>query len=274
MKNESKRFDRILDSLLYESRELALPYLLEWISKHPKSRDTQRLLIELLIEEGSDYYADLLWTWCKSNAKKSDILNVMTILITTDGQVPADIVAYARDWLNNNENHSLWVNVFFRTLGKSNFEEQLRMLNHWRPKLSELSLSTAIGIIGKSTEASKQETVWTEISKCIPEVPISKIKKDMASNSMPTISFALAREVATGDSQAVERAKAWLTTRYLEFRWSPLHANRGEVIEALLMVSPEDELVVKEAERWLQKRPERHIESIYQRVNAQYNQHR
>ncbi len=271
---ESKRFDRILDSLLYDSRELALPYLLEWISRHPKSRDTQRLLIELLIEEGSDYYADLLWTWCKSNAKKSDILNVMTILITTDGQVPADIVAYARNWLNNNENHSLWVNVFFRTLGKSNFEEQLRMLNHWRPKLSELSLSTAIGIIGKSTEASKQETVWTEISKCIPEVPISKIKKDMASNSMPTISFALAREVATGDSQAVERAKAWLTTRYLEFRWSPLHANRGEVIEALLMVSPEDELVVKEAERWLQKRPERHIESIYQRVNAQYNQHR
>lgn len=270
---ESKRFDRILDSLLYDARELALPYLLEWISKHPKSRDTERLLVELVIDEGSNYYADLLWTWCKTNAKKSDILNVMTILITTDAQVPADIVAYARNWLNNNENHSLWVNVFFRTLGKSNFEEQLDMLNHWRPKLSELTLSTAIGIIVQSTKASEQETVWTEISHRIPEVSISKIKREVACDSMPTINFPLAREVATGDPQAIERARDWLATRHLEFRWSSLHAYRGEVIEALLTVSSKDELVVKESESWLQKRPERHIEPIYQRVKALYDQH-
>lgn len=115
---------------------------------------------------------------------------------------------------------------------------------------------------------------WTEILKCIPEAPISTIKKNIASDSKPTINFPLAREVATGDPQASERARDWLATLFLEFRWSSLHACRGEVIEALLMVSPEDELVIKEAEHWLQKRPERHVESIYQRVNVLYNQHR
>ena len=88
---ESKRFDRILEILLYDARELALPYFLEWISKHPKSRGAQRLLVELLLDEGSDYYTDLLWTWCKTNAKKPDILNVMTILIT-NSQVSANVV--------------------------------------------------------------------------------------------------------------------------------------------------------------------------------------
>jgi len=272
----SKRFNRVLTSFVYEAPELAAPLIREWVSKHPRSRDAERLLVDVLRQSPSQEYVNLLWTWCKTNSRKSDILDVLTIF-STKFPTPKDTVMYARNWLESNETHSLWTLVFFKAVDRSTLHEQIEIVKHWLHRLSEQEIDTAISIMlrASSTNGINEQSFWSELSKAFDNALISPEKKKRISEEYdkgesahePGSEYPLVRELATRDPKSVRAAKDWLTERRLEWRWTSLHEYRGEIIAALFAVSP-DQFVLDEARSWLEKRPEHYFQALYERVNT------
>lgn len=274
---KSKKFRRILEEIFHEAPELAMPLVHDWVTKHPKSSETQNLLLTLYDVNPSPEIAELLWTWTKTNSPESDILNTTTVL--SNEFPPVDAIAYARNWLDANIHRVPWTAVYISVIRRSSLEEQVELLNRWSDRISEDRLIhfTAQIIIAARDNTIDESTLWMQLSTVRTSLPdFDQFKRKVTdevekiANSQIESQYPIASKVTATDPNSIQIARNWLSTRRLEWRWSSLHEYRGQIIAALLTVSPDD-FVMDEAKRWLERKREFHFDSIYQKVSDLYN---
>lgn len=268
---KSKNYIRIIDGFTYEAPELAAVLLAEWMSTHPKSKDGQRMLTDLLCHLPSQELTDLLWTWSKATNPKSDILDVVAIF-STGFPAPADAVEYAESWLEANEKHSLWIAVLMKVVEQNQVEKQVAILNRWHHRLSARQKASMTAVIVKVVVRANMDGSSIAVALCPELQEIFKQQIETAELlEEPMSEFSLVNQIARKEPLSIQTGKNWLVERRLEWRWSSLHEYRGEIIAALLVSAPDD-FVCEEARRWLDKGSEPLFESLYKKVDALYRQ--
>lgn len=209
---KSKHYLLMLKYLITKAPTAMFPLVRDWVKEHPKSRDAQLLLVDLLCTRPTPEGVELLWRWCQSNNGNSDILNVLTIFHTRL-PVPPDCVLYARGWLASNLTHSLWDGVLLHVLERSNKHEQLQLLSSLLPRLAEEQQCAFVQFMLRleSTEKLDENTMWSEVSQVL-EPPHSLVSGKWSPKRQPA-------------EAQIRKRSPWFRTEHLRTRLPRVNQN-------------------------------------------------
>jgi len=276
---DSKFYSRILDELAESVPEFALPYVCDWISRHPRNKNVERMLMQtLLFDPPLQPYVDLYWGWTKRNMHKADIATLLRAMSLQE-EVPEDILMGLEKWLETNTGNEKWHKAFLKKFWRSSRETQYQMLERWKKELSTDDLVRAIVMILERArmETLDEELVWNDVSKLVCDVipTMDEIKADffkharLRERQKNLSQDPLCLGVYENDPASIQEARQWLSKRQIMGRWNSIHYYRGEILLALLTVAP-DNFVVDEAGKWLDRLPEHYERELHSKVKHEY----